>query len=53
MKKVLLSAAFIAASFTSIAQVGIGTTMPHASAALEVDSNTYRLVTPAYDYCTT
>ena len=35
MKKVLLSAAFIAASFTSIAQVGIGTTMPDASAALE------------------
>jgi uncharacterized protein (TIGR02145 family) len=46
MKKVLLCAAFIAASFTSIAQVGIGTTMPHASAALEVDSNTSGLLPP-------
>ena len=46
MKKLLLCAAFIAASFTSIAQVGIGTTMPHASAALEVDSNTSGLLPP-------
>ena len=38
MKKVLLCAAFIAASFTSIAQVGVGTVTPDASAALEVKS---------------
>jgi hypothetical protein len=31
MKKVLLCAAFIAASFTSIAQVGVGTTSPKAT----------------------
>ena len=40
MKKLLLSAAFIAASFTSIAQVGIGTTTPDAAAALEISSGT-------------
>jgi uncharacterized protein (TIGR02145 family) len=38
MKKILLCVAFIAASFTSIAQVGVGTTIPDASAALEVKS---------------
>ncbi|MDB9732188.1 hypothetical protein N8387_03685 [Polaribacter sp.] len=37
MKKLLLSAAFIAASFTSIAQVGVGTTDPKA--ALDIKSN--------------
>jgi uncharacterized protein (TIGR02145 family) len=37
MKKILLSAAFIAASFTSIAQVGLGTTTPEA--ALDIKSN--------------
>ena len=31
MKKILLCAAFIAASFTSIAQVGVGTTSPKAT----------------------
>ena len=36
MKKVLLCAAFIAASFTSIAQVGLGTVTPDASAALDI-----------------
>ena len=46
MKKVLLSAAFIAASFTSIAQVGIGTTMPDASAALDITSTTAGLLPP-------
>jgi uncharacterized protein (TIGR02145 family) len=46
MKKILLSAAFIAASFTSIAQVGLGTTIPDASAALEVKSTTKGLLPP-------
>ena len=46
MKKVLLCAAFIAASFTSIAQVGVGTTMPDASAALDITSTTAGLLPP-------
>ena len=46
MKKVLLSAAFIAASFTSIAQVGVGTTTPDASAALDITSTTGGLLPP-------
>jgi uncharacterized protein (TIGR02145 family) len=46
MKKVLLCAAFIAASFTSIAQVGIGTTTPDASAALDITSTTAGLLPP-------
>ena len=46
MKKVLLCAAFIAASFTSIAQVGVGTTDPNASAALEVKSTTKGFLPP-------
>jgi uncharacterized protein (TIGR02145 family) len=46
MKKVLLCAAFIAASFTSIAQVGVGTTDPNASAALEIESTTSGLLPP-------
>ena len=46
MKKVLLCVAFIAASFTSIAQVGIGTTMPDASAALDITSTTAGLLPP-------
>jgi uncharacterized protein (TIGR02145 family) len=37
MKKLLLCAAFIAASFTSIAQVGVGTTTPEA--ALDIKNN--------------
>jgi hypothetical protein len=40
MKKLLLNVAFLVASFTSIAQVGIGTTTPDASAALEIESTT-------------
>jgi uncharacterized protein (TIGR02145 family) len=44
MKKILLSAAFIAASFTSIAQVGIGTTTP--GGALDIVSTTSGLVMP-------
>jgi uncharacterized protein (TIGR02145 family) len=46
MKKLLLSAAFIAASFTSIAQVGVSTTDPNASAALEVKSTTKGFLPP-------
>tara|TARA_B110000977_G_scaffold195352_1_gene273630 strand:- start:295 stop:1374 length:1080 start_codon:yes stop_codon:yes gene_type:complete len=46
MKKVLLCAAFIASSFTSIAQVGVGTITPDASAALEVKSTTSGLLPP-------
>jgi uncharacterized protein (TIGR02145 family) len=46
MKKILLSVAFIAASFTSIAQVGLGTTIPDASAALEVKSTTKGFLPP-------
>ena len=46
MKKVLLCAVFIAASFTSIAQVGIGTTTPDASAALDITSTTAGLLPP-------
>ena len=46
MKKLLLCAAFIAASFTSIAQVGFGTTSPNASAALEIESTTSGLLPP-------
>jgi hypothetical protein len=46
MKKLLVCAAFIAASFTSIAQVGIGTTTPDASAALEIESTTKGFLPP-------
>jgi uncharacterized protein (TIGR02145 family) len=44
MKKLLLSAAFMAASFTSIAQVGVGTNTP--AGALDVDSTTSGFVMP-------
>jgi uncharacterized protein (TIGR02145 family) len=46
MKKLLLCAAFIVVSFTSIAQVGIGTTTPHPSAALEIESTTKGFLLP-------
>ena len=46
MKKILLCAAFIAVSFTSIAQLGIGTNDPHASAALEISSTSKGLLIP-------
>jgi hypothetical protein len=46
MKLLLLCAAFIAASFTSSAQVGIGTTTPDASAALEIESTTQGFLPP-------
>ncbi|PQB07569.1 hypothetical protein BST83_10660 [Polaribacter filamentus] len=44
MKKILLSAALIAASFTGIAQVGVGTTTP--AGALDIVSTTSGLVMP-------
>ena len=46
MKKILLFAIFIAVSFTSIAQVGIGTATPDASAALEIESTTKGFLLP-------
>jgi uncharacterized protein (TIGR02145 family) len=46
MKKILLCASFIAASFAGSAQVGIGTTTPDASAALDITSTTKGLLTP-------
>lgn len=46
MKKILLSAALIAASFATYAQVGVGTTAPHASAALDVESTTKGFLPP-------
>lgn len=46
MKKLILSAAFLAASFTSFAQVGVGTITPDASAALDVTSTTSGLLIP-------
>ena len=49
MKKVLLCAVFIAASFTGIAQVGVGTTTPDASAALEIESTTKGFLPPRMD----
>ena len=44
MKKIFLCAVFIAASFTSIAQMGIGTTT--SKGALDIESSTYGLVMP-------
>ena len=46
MKKLLFSVAVTATSLTSIAQVGIGTTTPHVSAALEVKSTTQGFLPP-------
>ncbi len=46
MKKIILSAAFIAVSVTTFAQVAVGTTSPHASAALDVTSTTQGLLPP-------
>jgi uncharacterized protein (TIGR02145 family) len=46
MKKLTLLVAVIATSFTTFAQVGIGTTTPHASAALDVTSTTSGLLPP-------
>ncbi len=46
MKKIILSAAFIAVSFTTFAQVAVGTTSPDASAALDVTSTTQGFLPP-------
>jgi uncharacterized protein (TIGR02145 family) len=46
MKKLLLSAILVATSLTTYAQVGVGTTTPHASAALDVTSTTSGLLPP-------
>ena len=46
MKKILLSVAFIAASFTTIAQVGVGTTTPKG--ALQVTSTTSGVIIPQF-----
>ena len=46
MKKLLLFAALIAVSFTSFAQVGIGTTNPDGSAVLDISSTTKGLLIP-------
>ena len=44
MKKLLLCAALIASSFTSIAQVGIGTATPEESAVLDIYSTSKALL---------
>ena len=46
MRKLLLFAAVIAVSFTSFAQVGIGTTNPDGSAVLDISSTTKGLLIP-------
>lgn len=46
MKKLILSVAFIATSLVSFAQVGVGTTNPDASAALDVESTTQGFLPP-------
>jgi len=46
MRKLLLFTALIAVSFASFAQVGIGTTTPNTSAALDITSTTKGLLIP-------
>ncbi len=46
MKRIILSVALIALSFTSFAQAGIGTTSPDASAVLDVSSVTKGFLPP-------
>jgi uncharacterized protein (TIGR02145 family) len=46
MKKLLLSAILVATSFTTFAQVGVGTTTPNGSAALDITSTTSGLLPP-------
>jgi uncharacterized protein (TIGR02145 family) len=46
MKKLMIFAVLAATSFTTFAQVGIGTTTPHASAALDVTSTTSGFLSP-------
>lgn len=46
MKTTILSAALMVASFTTFAQVGVGTTTPNASAVLDVTSTTRGFLLP-------
>ena len=46
MKKLLILAVLIAVSFTTFAQVGMGTAPPNASAALDITSTTSGLLPP-------
>jgi uncharacterized protein (TIGR02145 family) len=46
MKKLVFSAALFVVSFTTVAQVGVGTTTPDASAALEIESTTKGFLPP-------
>jgi uncharacterized protein (TIGR02145 family) len=46
MKKLLLSAILVATSLISYAQVGVGTTTPNGSAALDITSTTSGLLPP-------
>ncbi len=46
MKKIIFSVALLAASFTTFAQVGVGTTNPDASAALDITSTTSGILIP-------
>jgi hypothetical protein len=46
MKKLMIFAVLAATSFTTFAQVGIGTTTPHPSAALDVTSTTSGFLPP-------
>lgn len=46
MKKIILMAALFAVSFTTFSQVGVGTTSPDASAALDVESTTQGFLPP-------
>jgi hypothetical protein len=46
MKTILLAFALVATSLTAFAQVGIGTTMPDASGALDIKSTTSGLLPP-------
>jgi hypothetical protein len=46
MKAIILSFVFIGLGFTTYAQIGIGTTSPAATAALDIESTTKGLLIP-------
>ncbi len=46
MKAIILSFVFIGLGFTTYAQIGIGTTNPAATAALDIESTTKGLLIP-------
>jgi hypothetical protein len=46
MKATILSFAFFVLGFTTYAQIGIGTTSPAATAALDIESTTKGLLIP-------